>query len=647
MSKSLFNSAGQLVAIGKELGRGGEGTVFAITGVDHLVAKVYHKSLDHTKQVKLKFMTGSRDEKLLSYSAWPQDTLHASNGGPVVGFTMAKVIDMTPIQMLYSPAHRKVEYPNRGWDFLLCAARNCAAAFAVLHDRGHVLGDVNQGNAYVSNKATVTLIDTDSYQIRDQTKLHLCEVGVSHYTPPELQGGSFKDPRSANHDNFGLALLIFHLLFGGRHPFAGVPQRDGIGETLEDNIKKNRFAYSHTAGQRMLTAPPNSLPLSIVPPRVAQMFEAAFTEEGRNVRRPTARQWLDELDKTRAELKVCPQSKMHVYSAHLHSCPWCSLENQGVVYFVTSTLYTTTTTTDGPLRVAEIWAAICKVAAPSDIKIPDPSSLHPKPTPLPAGVVSDASRKFASLAVIAAAVAAYSMFHGMGALYVTGVIVALVVVWRFGIDDQQQEARSRSVARQTAHQQYAQALEAIRREAGPDAFNARREHLNRLKLEFDELGNREKKDLQTMHSHAEKRQRVRYLEQFFIDKANLPGIGPANRATLASFGIETAAEVEWNRIRRLKGFGDVKTRTLVDWCKSLERNFRFNAAQSVTQADINQVKQKIHARAQAIQQELRAGLAEIQQFTAKQEQAIRRHTPDLQHAANRLAQANADWEALH
>jgi len=192
-----------------------------------------------------------------------------------------------------------------------------------------------------------------------------------------------------------------------------------------------------------------------------------------------------------------------------------------------------------------------------------------------------------------------------------------------------------------------QALEALRREAGPDAFNARMEHLNRLKLEFDDLANREKKDLQTMHSHAEKRQRVRYLEQFFIDKANLPGIGPANRATLASFGIETAAEVEWGRIRRRKGFGDVKTRTLVDWCKGLERNFRFNAAQSVTQADVNQVKQKIHARAQAIQQELRAGLSEVQQFTTKQEQTIRRHTPTLQHAANSLAQANADWEALH
>lgn len=646
MSK-LFTSAGQLVTIGKELGRGGEGTVFTLSGTEHLVAKIYHESLDQKKQSKLRLMAGTHDEKLLSYTAWPQDTLHASRGGPVVGFVMAKINDMKPIQMLYSPAHRKREYSNRGWDFLLFAARNAAAAFTILHERGHVLGDVNQGNAYVGNKATVTLIDTDSYQIRERDQLHLCEVGVSHYTPPELQGGSFKAPRTANHDNFGLALLIFHLLYGGRHPYAGVPQRDGIGESLESNIQQLRFAYSRTAAQRLLTPPPNSLPLSIVPPAIAEMFESAFTEKGRDGQRPTARQWLDELDRTRANLKVCPQTKMHVYSGHLHGCPWCDLETQGVVYFVSATLYTSATATGGPIRIAEIWAAICLVPIPSDIKIPDPTKKRPPPTPLPTGVVGDGARKMASLVAFGAAIAAYSTFHGPGLLYTIAVIVSLVVIWKFGAGERNEEARARAVARQNAQKQYDLAVDSLFRDAGTATFQNRREHLNRLKLEYDDLANRERKDLDTLHTHAENRQRVRFLEQFFIDKANLSGIGPANRATLASFGIETAAEVEWNRIRRLKGFGDVKTRALVDWRKSLERNFRFNPSLSVTQADINQVKQKVQARAQEIQQEMRKGLAEIQDFPRQQEQAFRRHTPILQRAADRLAQANADWEALH
>jgi DNA-binding helix-hairpin-helix protein with protein kinase domain len=284
---------------------------------------------------------------------------------------------------------------------------------------------------------------------------------------------------------------------------------------------------------------------------------------------------------------------------------------------------------------------------PSDVKIPDPTKKRPPPTPLPTGVVGDGARKMASLVAFGAAIAAYSTFHGPGLLYTIAVIVSLVVIWKFGAGERNEEARSRAVARQNAQKQYDLAVDSLFRDAGTATFQNRREHLNRLKLEYDDLANRERKDLDTLHTHAEKRQRVRFLEQFFIDKANLSGIGPANRATLASFGIETAAEVEWNRIRRLKGFGDVKTRALVDWRKSLERNFRFNPSLSVTQADINQVKQKVQARAQEIQQEMRKGLAEIQNFPRQQEEAIRRHTPILQRAADRLAQANADWEALH
>lgn len=133
-------------------------------------------------------MVGVHDEKLLKYAAWPQATLHESRGGPVVGFTMQKVGGMKPIQSLYSPAQRKQEFPQRGWDFLVYAARNTAAAFSVLHDRGFVAGDVNHGNLYVGQSAVVKLIDCDSYQLSDGVNQHLCEVGVGTYTPPELQG---------------------------------------------------------------------------------------------------------------------------------------------------------------------------------------------------------------------------------------------------------------------------------------------------------------------------------------------------------------------------------------------------------------------------------------------------------------------------
>ncbi|MFV2621689.1 helix-hairpin-helix domain-containing protein, partial [Escherichia coli] len=71
----------------------------------------------------------------------------------------------------------------------------------------------------------VLLIDSDSFQINAKGTLHLCVVGVSHFTPPELQTvSSFVGvARTENHANCGLAVLLFHVWFGGRQPTSGVP----------------------------------------------------------------------------------------------------------------------------------------------------------------------------------------------------------------------------------------------------------------------------------------------------------------------------------------------------------------------------------------------------------------------------------------
>ena len=249
MTKTLFDAKGNAIRLGREIGRGGEGSVFDVDGRPGLVAKVYHSDLNSGRQSKLAHMVSTVDKSILGYAAWPQETLHAQRNGAINGFLMDKVVNRQPIHMLYSPAHRKQEYPRAAWDFLVFVARNTAAAFSTIHSHGHVIGDVNQGNVVVGGDSKVSLIDCDSFQINANGKLHLCEVGVPHYTPPELQGTTAFDkvPRTANHDNFGLALLVFHLLFGGRHPFSGVPLRNDVGNHLEADIKAFRFAYSHNS----------------------------------------------------------------------------------------------------------------------------------------------------------------------------------------------------------------------------------------------------------------------------------------------------------------------------------------------------------------------------------------------------------------
>jgi DNA-binding helix-hairpin-helix protein with protein kinase domain len=55
------------------------------------------------------------------------------------------------------------------------------------------VSDVNQSNFLVNDQALATLVDTDSFQVRDPdgSKVYRCPVGTPDYTPPEMQGVAF------------------------------------------------------------------------------------------------------------------------------------------------------------------------------------------------------------------------------------------------------------------------------------------------------------------------------------------------------------------------------------------------------------------------------------------------------------------------
>lgn len=215
----------------------------------------------------------------------------------------------------------------------------------------------------------------------------LCEVGVSHFTPPELQTlSSFVGfERTENHDNFGLALLIFHVLFGGRHPYSGVPLISDAGNALETDIAHFRYAYASDNQRRGLKPPPRSIPLAMLPGDVEAMFQQAFTESGVATGRPTAKAWVAALDLLRQQLKKCTVSAMHVYSAHLTDCPWCALDNQGVIYFID--LGEEVITTSGDFVLAKVWAMVMASVAPPALQLPLPDHFQPTGRPLPLGLL--------------------------------------------------------------------------------------------------------------------------------------------------------------------------------------------------------------------------------------------------------------------
>ncbi|MBT3067951.1 helix-hairpin-helix domain-containing protein [Rhodoferax sp. U11-2br] len=646
MAKTLFTSKGTSLQLGRELGKGGEGTVFETPSLSNQVVKLYHQLPDAKKQAKLTFMASTADQQLLNYVAWPQETIHSSRGGPVAGFLMPQVVGKDPVHMVYSPAHRRQDRPKAAWDFLLYVARNTAAAFDALHTHGHVLGDVNQGNVLVGGDSKVVLIDSDSFQVNAKGVLHLCEVGVAHFTPPELQGlSSFQGfTRTANHDNFGLALLIFHLLFGGRHPYSGVPLKSGVGDALETDIKGFRYAYSRDAASRGISPPPRSIPLSMVPDSMEAMFQMAFTEKGALGGRPTAKQWEHALDGVRTRLKKCGASSVHVYPDHLPKCPWCALEQQGVVYFID--LGGTYTTTETGFNLTQVWAQIEAIPAPPPVSEPNIGGISVVPTPLPANVPGGGTAVFFRVVVVCVAFACVAAMPQAWILFALGAWFAWAAAGSSGSNERAEEWKKRKAAEESARNLFNSILGRMKNEAGPEGFHQKKAELKKLKDELQAIPAQEAQELSKLHSTAQERQKQKFLERFFIDTADIPGVGPARKAALRSFGIETAADVSRNQVMQVRGFGESLTRAVTDWKASVERRFVFNPANAVSEADKNTVRAKFGARKSAISASLRGGAAELQRF--KQMAASRASSlqPQLDQAAKLLAQAQSDLTLL-
>lgn len=649
MTKIFVTGAGKTIEVGRELGKGGEGSVYDVPANHHWVAKLYnaHHQPDTSKQAKLRFMAATADTELLSYAAWPQETLHKTANGPVVGFLMPKISGRAPIHMLYSPAHRRQDYPQAAWDFLIFAARNTAAAFAAIHHHGHVLGDVNQGNVLVGADSKVVLIDTDSFQINAHGTTHLCEVGVAHFTPPELQGAASFDrvPRTSNHDNFGLALLIFHLLFGGRHPYSGVPLRQDAGEALEKDIQAFRYAYAPDGQRRGFNPPPKSIPVSIVPDPIQTMFTRAFTEPGAQENRPTASQWVAALDGLRGQLKRCASTPMHVYPGHLGRCPWCALEDHGVIYFLDIRVGITPTGTAG-FVLARIWAAIESVPPPPAIAVPNLATFAVKPTPLPPGVTQNGMIAFWRIVIVGVAFGLFAIIPAAWFLILGGVWLAWAAVGDLGGTERKAERTKRQAAHDAAQQEYDQIVDQIRRNISPEAFANKKQKLAQLRNEYRQLPEREKSEIANLYATAEARQKHQFLERHFIDDATISGVGLAKKASLRSFGIETAADVTWAKVIAVRGFGEVLTRAVVDWRKACERRFVFNPRVAITEADKNTVRARLASRKRALESALSTGAAELQQVRQTMIGKANMLNPKLQVASQKLAQARADLKII-
>ena len=360
---------GRPLALGKRIGKGGEGEVFAIESKPDSAIKIYKDELRAKREAKVRAMVQADLAESTKLVAFPAAIATDRRGG-FIGFLMRLVSGYRPIHELYSPKSRKAHFPKADYRFVVRAALNVANAVVKVHQSGCVIGDFNHSGVLVSEQATVSLIDADSFQYSREGKLFPCVVGVPDFTPPELHGADLSSVRrSEAHDNFGLAVAIFHLLAMGKHPYAG--RFSGGDISMSEAIEQHRFAFSQIrAAETRTTPPPGSVSLKDFPPRISAAFEAAFGRDA--AARPSAATWAMLMKELEGALSHCGRVRTHYFPSAAGTCLWCRVAIQtGVDMFPDLLGPAPKIAPGGPFDIERIAAQF------RAIKLPDPVSLLP------------------------------------------------------------------------------------------------------------------------------------------------------------------------------------------------------------------------------------------------------------------------------
>ena len=313
---TLTKENGSALTTAKRLGAGAEGTVYETD--DGQAAKIWHPSPENPQRAKkIAAMLGSppvpdlhpKDPRpqdgAISRSAWPTAVIYDDNRTPT-GFLMP-LLKADRHRVIFhhfnAQARKRAGIANDERD-LLRIGRNLARAVGEIHAAGHVIGDVNEMNTLVSNALAVTLVDTDSMQIKDKANAatYRCLKGRDDYTPPRLQGGNFADrDRTAQDDAFGLAVLIFKLQMDGVHPFASTSDPDRSQSiSLADKIRREYFPYNesgHTPAEHQPSRPYRDA-WQDLDFRLRHLFRRAFDPQATaSEPRPNADEWATELNR--------------------------------------------------------------------------------------------------------------------------------------------------------------------------------------------------------------------------------------------------------------------------------------------------------------------------------------------------------------
>ena len=196
-------------------------------------------------------------------------------------------------------------------------------------------------------------------------------------------------------------------------------------------------------------------------------------------------------------------------------------------------------------------------------------------------------------------------------------------------------------------QKWLAALNIWRARTGVAAIEELLQELRSARDIYEGLASEEKLQLLAYERGRRVKQLHAYLDRFEIRRANIRGIGPAQEIALASFGIDTAADVAESKFLNVPGFAHADTSGLLSWRKRLESQFVYDAKESEQdRAEKGQIRAEIEDRAATLRRILLAGRANLDNAANRVSALLATRDPELTRLHELRAQLRVDLQHL-
>ncbi|AIE84934.1 protein kinase domain-containing protein [Fimbriimonas ginsengisoli] len=589
--------------LGSVIAEGGEGIVYRIQGRDDVVAKLY-KEWEYTRDAKLHGLIDVSNKRLRRVAAWPLSRLCDAED-KTVGFVMESLEGWQPLHSAYQIRSRLQHAPNRSWAYLVRIARNLATCVHHAHDHDLVIGDLNESNILVGPDAMVKIIDADSFQIRVENTLYPCKVGKPELLAPELQGQSLEGTeRTADQDRFALAVLIFQTLVFGRHPFAGRPERD-VDVPLEESIQRGWYVF--TDRRQVPVAPPPHLDLDFLPPEIKELFERAF--DPAEPVRPSAREWFGALKELEGTLGACDVNGSHVHWNGQRRCPWCSLEEKWNVTLFRPAPLDPLSAAD--FDVEEVWKRLVALPFP---KVEDP------PAPIDYKQLAPAELPGWQRWIVRP-ILARGVHSGFWVIYLSIVFgrelirigpavqillalaIVIFVVQCFFVERVRRRVRKANDRLESLWKEWTSKADAHVYEMRLSDLNTLRHGLLNNHKRYETA--REERVRQLHRADLE-----HYLRKYSILAAD-SAQGRSKLSQLHDRGIETAADIVPENLKRVRDFESQLWNDLLVWRRALEDQFWHASTYALPPHEERSILEKIHREDVAMRRELLSAQEEL------------------------------------